>query len=70
MKGLTVSIKPISVTVGVMISENNLSNTNIDNAKLIRKLFKRHVRMKGCIRILGTLSFIFRIQQIVLRVCL
>ena len=46
MKGLTVSIKAISVTVGVMVSENNLSSIDTDNVNL-RKLFKWHVRMRG-----------------------
>lgn len=46
MKGLIVSIKPISVTVAVMVSENKISSVNTDNVKLTRKLFKWCVRMR------------------------
>lgn len=40
MKGLTLSIKPISVTAGIMVSENHLRSINTDNVKLRRKFLK------------------------------
>lgn len=46
MKGFIVSIKFILVIVVVMVLENKISSVNIDNVKLIRKLFKWCVRMR------------------------
>lgn len=40
MKGFTLSIKPISVTAGIMVSENHLSSINTDNVKLKKKFLK------------------------------
>lgn len=44
MKRLKVSIKPFSLTVGVMFSEKNLSSINTDNVKLTRKLIGRKAK--------------------------
>lgn len=37
MEVFPTSIKPISVTVRVIVSDNNLSSINTDNVKLTRK---------------------------------
>lgn len=50
-----------------MASENHLSSINMDNIKLTRRLLKHHVRMRGSIRVLGTSSFLSRVQQAVLK---